>query len=187
MLKQSSLGILSQLDTFLSQLDPAPIYTLPSERVPGSTIGKHVRHLLDHFRKLIHKDLLAELKTSPHQAYSQSICYDIRVRNTLEETEIAEARKHIHDLQAMISEFPTGFETWPVRIEVMMTQEGHTSEPLHSSLGRELWFVVHHAIHHHAMIKVIAEEHGVPVRTDFGLAPSTANFRRDGELSANKV
>ena len=49
---------------------------------------------------------------------------------------------------------------------------------LHSAIGRELGFSVHHAIHHLAMIKVIAMhlniDHLLP--DDFGKAPGTIEF-----------
>lgn len=45
--------------------------------------------------------------------------------------------------------------------------------PFTSTLGRELWFVVHHAIHHAALIRVMCVEFDIPVSTDFGVAPAT--------------
>ena len=53
-----------------------------------------------------------------------------------------------------------------------------------STLGRELSFCIHHAYHHCASMKMIAEDggfgHAVPI--GFGVAPSTAE-NRDRHLS----
>jgi hypothetical protein len=46
---------------------------------------------------------------------------------------------------------------------------------LGSTLARELAFASHHAIHHHAMMKAIAQEHGQAAESGFGVAPSTLN------------
>jgi hypothetical protein len=60
----------------------------------------------------------------------------------------------------------------PVCVRVMIDGDGRTAE-LSSTLGRELAFATHHAIHHQAMMKAIAAEFGVIVHDGFGKAPST--------------
>jgi hypothetical protein len=47
-----------------------------------------------------------------------------------------------------------------------------------STLGRELAFATHHAVHHQAMMKAIAFEFGVEVEECFGKAPATVNAER---------
>ena len=47
---------------------------------------------------------------------------------------------------------------------------------LKSTLGRELFFATHHAIHHHAMMKTIGREFGIEAPAGFGTAPSTIKF-----------
>jgi hypothetical protein len=61
----------------------------------------------------------------------------------------------------------------------MLSGDGHEAE-LESTLGRELVFATHHAIHHHAMMSAIASEFGIKVGPDFGKAPSTINHERCG-------
>jgi len=65
-----------------------------------------------------------------------------------------------------------------VIVRVMLTSDGQDTT-LPSTFGRELAFAAHHAIHHHAMIKAIAEEFGIATPAEFGKAPSTLNFERD--------
>ena len=54
-----------------------------------------------------------------------------------------------------------------------------------STFGRELNFCVHHAYHHCASMKMIAEDggfgHAVPI--GFGVAPSTALFTSASDAS----
>jgi uncharacterized damage-inducible protein DinB len=178
-LTAAAIVILQQLNDFLVDI-PLDIYVRVSERVPKSTIGKHVRHLLDHYRKLIHADLVSHVLQHQDEPYPQLICYDKRQRDVPEERETKIARAYLSELVELLERLPETGDFWnlPVDIEVVTTQQGASSDPLRSSLGREVWFVVHHAIHHHAMIKVIAEEFGINVTSDFGLAPSTAFHRK---------
>lgn len=65
----------------------------------------------------------------------------------------------------------------PIRIRVMLNCHGEEAE-LNSTLGRELAFAAHHAVHHQAMLGAIAAEHGIELASDFGKAPSTINHER---------
>jgi hypothetical protein len=60
----------------------------------------------------------------------------------------------------------------------MLTSDGVDAE-LGSTLGRELAFATHHAVHHHAMLGAIAAELGVATPPEFGKAPSTIRHERD--------
>jgi hypothetical protein len=64
-----------------------------------------------------------------------------------------------------------------VRVRVMLTAAGERAD-LVSTLGRELAFAAHHAVHHHAMVRAIAAEFGVEAEDGFGRAPATANHER---------
>jgi hypothetical protein len=69
--------------------------------------------------------------------------------------------------------------TLPVQANFVLSAEGEQAA-LPSTLGRELGFCTHHAIHHNALIKVIATwmkiEKQLP--KGFGLAPSTAHYNK---------
>ena len=56
----------------------------------------------------------------------------------------------------------------------MISSSGET-EVLATTLGRELAFATHHGVHHVAMMRAIACEHGVLLNEDMGKAPSTLN------------
>lgn len=55
------------------------------------------------------------------------------------------------------------------------------SEGFPSTLARELAFATHHAIHHHAIIKMIATSIDYKLPSEFGVAPSTQNFIRTSQ------
>jgi len=66
----------------------------------------------------------------------------------------------------------------PVVATFMLTADGEASS-FDSTLGRELAFSVHHAVHHHATIAAIAKHLEVAVPDGFGLAPSTQHHHLD--------
>ena len=46
-----------------------------------------------------------------------------------------------------------------------------------SSVGRELQFLVSHTVHHSAMVAASCRVRGLPVSSDYGVAPSTQRHR----------
>lgn len=50
-----------------------------------------------------------------------------------------------------------------------------------TNFKRELWFVTHHAIHHAALIKIIASQFNYDLPTSFGMAPSTILYNDEKE------
>jgi uncharacterized damage-inducible protein DinB len=141
-------------------------YCAVSSVLPGGTIGKHLRHCLDHYR--------AALDGFERGAV---IDYDHRERDVPMETMPAEALGAIQEIAARLSVLSGAALESPVRVRVMVSGEGEEVE-LSSTLGRELAFATHHAVHHQAMMGAIAAELGVRPAADFGKAPSTVNHER---------
>lgn len=139
-------------------------FTSESETVRGGTIGKHIRHALDHYRALL------DTREGP-------VDYDHRTRGVAVESDRAAARSEIARMRTKIAALDAGDLERGVTIRVMLSGEGDTAD-VDTTLGRELWFCAHHAIHHNAMIKAIAREFGVEFDAGFGTAPSTLNFLR---------
>ncbi|WVQ93312.1 hypothetical protein IAU59_000380 [Kwoniella sp. CBS 9459] len=53
-----------------------------------------------------------------------------------------------------------------------------TRQQMGSTVGRELWYISLHAIHHFSMLRTIAvHEHGLELPVEFGTAPSTLLYR----------
>ncbi|KAJ1310357.1 hypothetical protein OPQ81_007095 [Rhizoctonia solani] len=155
--------------------------TYRSKYIPGSTIGKHLRHARDHFI-LLSKAVLdvTSAKSSNGQA-PVTLSYDARIRDTPMETSIAagieafgEAIKQLEDISKYAS------EDLPV---VLTADTGPYQQVLSTTYGRELWFGSLHAIHHWSMVRVIAGELGLTLNADFGVAPSTINYHKNDSRS----
>ncbi|MEM7621640.1 MAG: DinB family protein [Planctomycetota bacterium] len=136
-------------------------YTRGCDAADGGTIGQHVRHLAAHFDALTH----GFENDSP-------VHYDRRARGTVVETDPVAAIELLDQLLGEIDGLDDVQLHMPVRIRVLPSP-GEPEIDLDSSLGRELAFVTHHAIHHHAMMKFIAGQLGVPMEAGVGRAPST--------------
>lgn len=161
----AAVALLDQCAAFVRETGDAA-YRGESRALAGGTIGKHVRHLLDHYRALL----------EPAVAGGAPIDYDHRERNVPMETDRAVALAAIADVRARLMGMPATELSRRVRVRVMVAGDG-TESVLDSTLGRELAFASHHAVHHHAMIKAIGAEHGVAAGASFGLAPSTINYQ----------
>ncbi|KAG9049147.1 hypothetical protein FS837_011066 [Tulasnella sp. UAMH 9824] len=175
------------LDFCKNTLNDEEQLTYHSKLLPGSTIGKHLRHARDHFHLLIH-------------AFSQPppyvLSYDTRTRDTPMERSLPAA---IESLQTSIDELNSIFSPEVAAASGSLEHGGrprlandtpltlHAVTPfpqiLQTSLGRELWFVALHAIHHYAVVRMLAGELELDVDETFGVAPSTLQYRA-GEAPA---
>ncbi|KAF9390894.1 hypothetical protein CPB97_008134 [Podila verticillata] len=166
------------------------IYTRPSTLACNGTIGKHVRHLHDHYRLL-----LTAYPKNQEEAAHWSVDYDARSREVPMETDIDVAIEQLEKIQFMLEDYQ---DTLCATDPQQQKQQQHdqprfdllqpvtlqaTIDParapvrFQSTFGRELWFCSLHAVHHFAMIKVICGEYGMSLTDGFGLAPSTAQSR----------
>ncbi|KAI8053440.1 hypothetical protein BDF22DRAFT_733662 [Syncephalis plumigaleata] len=173
------IDILRQCQHMIESLPDDSIYTAVSSNVPGSTIGKHVRHLCDHFRLLFegldNTPTLAEGVQHDNDSDDECIIvnYDWRSAKVPAERERTAAQHYITTLIKRAEQCATISERQPVRVNAVINSAGTDTVPLWSTWGRELWFCTHHAVHHHALIKAIAVEFNITLPYTFGLAPST--------------
>lgn len=163
-----ALAAAATLDQFadFTRATPGDAYTRTSDRLRGGTIGKHLRHTIDHFRAAV----------IGAQA-NQPIDYDHRDRETPIEQDPKAALDAIAQLTETIRNYNASALNDAVRIEVMLSGAGDCAE-LRSTLARELAFAAHHAVHHAAMLKAIALEFGFQTPETFGVAPSTLNYEQ---------
>lgn len=138
-------------------------YVHPSKAVPGGTIGKHVRHTLDHFRCAITTDC------------ADPIDYDHRSRGGTVESDRAIAKAEVATLRSLMGGLGEAELGEPVTTRVMLSGDGQTAD-LTSTRAREIFFAMHHAIHHNAILKAIGIELGFDCPEGFGTAPSTINY-----------
>jgi len=165
--------------------------TAVSDLVPGSTIGKHLRHLHDHFRILFQ----AALAQDPDQ---KTLNYDARDRNVPMESshqiclqEFVKLKlRYLQDPRAQFNRNCTKQQEGPEgrsrsSSSSSFTCFNHEQEMdlvaitpfrvcLKTTFNRELWFACLHATHHYALIRVIVTgELKLDLPKEFGVAPST--------------
>ncbi|TFK41348.1 hypothetical protein BDQ12DRAFT_679310 [Crucibulum laeve] len=168
--------ILQAVDLLDNHLTSDEQLTVSSKYLPGSTIGKHLRHARDHFV------LLAEcmLNPPPH-----ILSYDTRIRNTPMETSRSSARQTLQETIKQLEELTPGINMdEPILLHAVTP---HMQE-FKTTFGRELWFASLHCVHHWSMVRVIAGELNVKLSEDFGFAPSTLVYQdREAPLGKAKI
>jgi len=169
---QQALDLVNNVLTQDNQL------TAQSKYLPGSTIGKHLRHARDHFI------LLLDCVTG---AEPYVLSYDIRSRNTPMESNLFEARQALTNAISRLKELEI---SPPTELDQAMTLNAVTpfSQTFQTTFGRELWFAGLHTVHHWSMVRVIAGELGITLPDDFGFAPSTLVYKgSDAVLGKAKI
>ncbi len=143
------------------------VYTSLYKDFFNSSVGSHIRHLLDHYHVF-----LEGLETA-------RIDYDRRPRNQRLETDLDEAVSAVRSLMIRLeSRLPDIHESYP--LEVRMDAGGFENEAAFhaTTVGRELCFLLGHDIHHFAIIAAMLQQRGLPLPPDFGIAPSTLRYQQ---------
>lgn len=158
---KSNAGILEQLQNALKTMDDE-IYIQPPQE-GFSAIGGHVRHIVEFYQEL--------LKTTQNN-FEQPLSYDNRKRNLLIETSREVALNEISKLKTLCCELDYQ-EQRTIELSMMIDcASGHmmtmTTTPL-----REMFHVLDHAIHHMALIKMTAQQIGLTLDKNFGMANAT--------------
>ena len=142
-------------------------YTTPVPVAFNATIGGHYRHSLDHFRTLL--DAVG--------AGAGALDYDRRERGTRIETDRLAALAATQALRAGCAAWPAGTLARPIAVTCKTCYATAGSQQAGSTLGREVMYAVAHAVHHYALIRIMAGLLGVNLPADFGVAPSTLRHR----------
>lgn len=151
---------LQRLRTALESIDPS-LYTHVNTKGRAS-VGQHVRHTLEFFECLLEG--------------GRFVNYDERKRDILVESSsdhaIVTIDKVIRNLEDVTKDFP---------LVLKAGLPSSSSQPLQvsSSLSRELLYVLEHAIHHMALIRILIkdEEPDFVLEESFGVAYSTLTHR----------
>ncbi|KAI0307550.1 hypothetical protein B0F90DRAFT_1621736 [Multifurca ochricompacta] len=168
--------ILSQaLDLVNHSLTSDEQLTVHSQYMPGSTIGKHLRHARDHFT------LLLDCVSRPRPYV---LSYDVRSRNTPMETSREAARIAIENTITQLKKVVVGV---PLNAPVILQAITPYSQTMETTFGRELWFAGLHAVHHWSMIRVISGEQGIQLDKSFGFAPSTLVYQGTNTKGKAKI
>ena len=156
----AAVAILAQGEALLNAVSVAN-YT---QRVPvafNASIGGHYRHCLDHFGSLL------------RGFDADTVDYDHRERDVRIESDPAFALAVTRQLRVQLECLPLSSIDAAVRARCEVSYAHGDSPVTGSTFGREMVYAIAHAIHHYALIAVMARLMGATLPEHFGIAPST--------------
>lgn len=162
---------LRQGETMLAEISDE-IYTRKVPVAFGASIGGHYRHCLDHFRALLNAAAAGDLN------------YDQRERGTLVEQDCFAALNATRDLRDAYEKLDPIFLVRPLAVTCKTSYSTSGSQTSPSTIGREVMYVVAHAVHHYALIRVMGGIMGYEFPPGFGVAPSTLKHMAESANTA---
>jgi uncharacterized damage-inducible protein DinB len=156
----AAVAILEQGEDLLESVSPEEFARRNPQMFNGS-IGGHYRHCLDHFSSWLRGLDAGEVN------------YDHRERDPRIETEPEFALRATREMREALERVQAGDLGRPVIACCEVSYEHGDSPRTASSYSREMVYVVAHAIHHYALISVMARLMGITLPARFGVAPST--------------
>jgi DinB family len=154
----AAIAILMQGEDMLRTLS-VEAYT---QRVPvafNACIGGHYRHCLDHFTSLL-------------QSFeAEEVDYDHRDRDTRIESQPDFALQLTQRLRAQLERLPPSSLTGAVRARCEVSYADGNPPVTGSTFGREMVYAIAHAVHHYALICVMARLMDAKLPEHFGVAP----------------
>ncbi|MDW7747285.1 DinB family protein [Halomonas sp.] len=158
-LVEENLLTLAQLRSLVAGLAPERYRQAFGEH-GRHTLGKHVRHIIDHYDALLEGLDRGE----------EVIDYEQRRRDEALEQWPQQAASHLADIESRLSALGSEPSSGSLTLAYPLDDEGLF---LASSLNRELAFLTSHSIHHMAIIALLAEQSGIHLPETFGVHPST--------------
>ena len=131
----------------------------------SASIGRHVRHIIDHF--LAFRTGVA----------SGCIDYNVRHRDSLYETQPQLAKETLTELADWLKNCELNQGDITVISEISVSHNESTR--LTSNYQRELTYLINHTIHHVAYASLLARLAGIDTADYLGLAPATATHLRE--------
>lgn len=159
-------ALLSQARALVGSMEPSR-YASPEPPAFPSSIGAHLRHVLDHYDAVF------------GGAASGRIDYYERPRDRQTETDPDVAMLRIDGTIDRLASAGNGGEPEDRPLELRISAEDPEAV-IPTSFGRELHFAMSHTLHHFALVATLCRYFGYPVPEDFGVAPSTLVHRRAG-------
>ncbi|MFN8326228.1 MAG: DinB family protein [Flavobacteriaceae bacterium] len=158
MLINSIKNTLSELSGLLNQLSNEE-YCFPFPQLSNSTVGQHVRHIIELFQCL------------ENQYENEQINYDIRKRDNNIETNVEVALNAIETIINSIEK--------PNKNLILQQEVDGDVLFIETNYRRELLYNLEHCIHHQALIKVaLLQMSHLKFNDNFGVARSTIEYRK---------
>jgi hypothetical protein len=162
----SVIEVLNLGETLLGEIDNVSyVRRLPTAF--NASIGGHYRHCLDHFRSLLDSAIAGDLN------------YDHRERGTLIESDRFAALNATRTLREAYQQLSTGCLDRALKTTCKTSYAASGSQVSRSTVGREIMYVVAHAVHHYALIGIMGGLMGLKMPAGFGVAPSTIKHQAD--------
>lgn len=155
---------LGQLEQLLQSLGPQQYQKHSGVRAQHS-IGKHVRHIIDHYAAF-----LGSLCISAGE-----LDYEARERDPALESDPERARVRLRELAHELRT-QNGASHADSMAMICREEEGELATP--TSVGRELAFLSSHTIHHMAILGLLVEAEGLELPEAFGVHSSTLRYWR---------
>lgn len=180
---------LEQLQQLLAALSPqAYRQTLGADG--RHTIGRHVRHIIDHYDALLrrkhreHHDNCDSDRVALDVSLDVSLDYEDRRRDPRLEQSPSAAVDRLEQIIMALAQLHEGRESARLTLEHRL---GTGVVELDSSLERELAFLGSHTIHHMAIVGLLAEQLGQRLPRDFGVHPSTLrHWQKEAQLTTRR-
>jgi uncharacterized damage-inducible protein DinB len=163
---QSVIETLQQGETLLTEISDES-YTRKVAIAFNASVGGHYRHCLDHFNTLLEAAAAGDLN------------YDHRERGTLVENDRFAALNATRELLAAYEKLNPDFLTRHLNVTCKTSYSTSGSQVSPSTVGREVMYAVAHAVHHYALIGVMAGIMEVRLPAGFGVAPSTLKHQAE--------
>jgi uncharacterized damage-inducible protein DinB len=157
----ANLHCLEQAIELLGRL-PAEAFARTEAR-HAKTVGPHLRHVLDHYSSFLAG--LPEFRVD----------YDARQREPRLESDLEFAGTRLRELAGELALIEDDLMELPVQIR-LESGGAEADQWSHSTVRRELQFLLSHTVHHFALIAVLLERFEIAVPDDFGIAPSTLKY-----------
>jgi uncharacterized damage-inducible protein DinB len=145
----------------------------PSERIrlyQSVGVGRHVRHIIDHFNALKNVELIAA---------TALIDYNQRSRDSVIEHDVEQGEIAVQSLAAWIAGFDPSCLTDAVLVRAEISCSHTENGEFRSSFAREILYLINHTIHHAAYTKLLLSREGLQLPAHVGIAPCTASFLRN--------
>lgn len=164
--QHGTLAVTAQIADLLAALNQ-DIYIQPLPLFQGSTIGQHIRHILEFYTCLFEGRACARVD------------YSSRARNIRIAEQLDVARALLDGIADTVDQLDE--HQWlNIDSEFGEPIEGDDRPVYISSMGRELQYAFDHAVHHLAIIRMGIQVYfpDVVIDPELGVAPSTLRFRK---------
>jgi hypothetical protein len=168
-LLNSVLEILDQGEALLVKIsDQDYVRKLPAAF--NASIGAHYRHCLDHFQNLFNSVTIDDLN------------YDLRQRDTMIENDRFAALNATRRLRENFQSLGPDCIYHTLNVTCKTSYAAASSQVSPSTVGREIMYVVAHAVHHYALIGIMGGLMELEMPPGFGVAPSTVKHQAESAI-----